>query len=105
LFIAGELSATFANAALFDVDALSALLLRAAASASAPSGRDDSGGATAVRAAALTALSRLLDGAGPRAGSKCLQVVLKHLTGSAAVDRAHTVRLAVGPAIQARPGE
>ena len=63
----------------------------------------DSGSPTsdpALRAVATNALARLLDGAGPR-GLKLHAPALKHLATVSSSDRAHPVRLAVGPAIQA----
>lgn len=57
-------------------------------------------GDAAVRAAATSALSRILEGAGPRA-YRHHAAVLKHLSTVSSADRAHPVRAAVGPALQA----
>lgn len=114
LHVSGEIAAALGNAAPLDAEPLAAAYIKAATTAPAASGSSggashslggagaSEGGAAAVRAAAVAALARLIAGVGPRAGPKCLAAALRHVTASASSDRAHTVRLAVGPALQVR---
>jgi len=106
--VSGEIAGALANSAPLDPEPLAAAYVKAAVAAAAPPGHGHGGivgegAAAAVRAAAVAALARLIAGAGPRAGLRCLQAALKHVTQAASTDRAHTVRLAVGPAIQVKP--